>query len=130
MVTELKNRADAIYAAKEKEFTPPIMREVERVVLLRNVDQEWMDTSTPWNSCRTASACGLRPAGPGGGVPPGGFDMFDSMIAAIRENTAKMMLTVRLRKKEAGPQREPGGPKRPAPPLPPLPETAPCRSSR
>ena len=43
VVTELKNRADAIYAAKEKEFTPPIMREVERVVLLRNVDQEWMD---------------------------------------------------------------------------------------
>ena len=35
-----------------------------------------------------------------------GFDMFDSMIAAIRENTAKMMLTVRLRKKEEAPQRE------------------------
>mgnify|MGYP000137515515 CR=1 FL=1 len=62
VVTELKNRADAIYAAKEKEFTPPIMREVERVVLLRNVDQEWMDHIDAWNSCRTASACGLTPS--------------------------------------------------------------------
>ena len=43
VVTELKNKADELYQKKEQEFTSPIMREVERVVLLRNVDQEWMD---------------------------------------------------------------------------------------
>ena len=107
VVTELKNRADAIYAAKEKEFTPPIMREVERVVLLRNVDQEWMDHIDAMEQLQD----GIRLRAYAQQDPVveyrlEGFDMFDSMIAAIRENTAKMMLTVRLRKKEEAPQRE------------------------
>ena len=38
----LKERAEKIYAAREQKFTSPIMREVERVVLLRNVDTKWM----------------------------------------------------------------------------------------
>ena len=104
VVTELKNRADAIYAAKEKEFTPPIMREVERVVLLRNVDQEWMDHIDAMEQLQD----GIRLRAYAQQDPVveyrlEGFDMFDSMIAAIRENTAKMMLTVRLRKKEEAP---------------------------
>ena len=107
VVTELKNRADAIYAAKEKEFTPPIMREVERVVLLRNVDQEWMDHIDAMEQLQD----GIRLRAYAQQDPVveyrlEGFDMFDSMIAAIRENTAKMMLTVRLRTKEEAPQRE------------------------
>ncbi len=107
VVTELKNRADAIYAAKEKEFTPPIMREVERVVLLRNVDQEWMDHIDAMEQLQD----GIRLRAYANQDPVveyriEGFDMFDSMIAAIRENTAKMILTVRLRKKEEAPQRE------------------------
>mgnify|MGYP000205282166 CR=1 FL=1 len=40
---ELQEMARALYEKREQEFTSPIMREVERVVLLRNVDQEWMD---------------------------------------------------------------------------------------
>ena len=107
VVTELKNRVDAIYAAKEKEFTPPIMREVERVVLLRNVEQEWMDHIDAMEQLQD----GIRLRAYAQQDPVveyrlEGFDMFDSMIAAIRENTAKMMLTVRLRKKEEAPQRE------------------------
>ena len=107
VVTELKNRADAIYAAKEKEFTPPFMRGVERVVLLRNVDQEWMDHIDAMEQLQD----GIRLRAYAQQDPVveyrlEGFDMFDSMIAAIRENTAKMMLTVRLRKKEEAPQRE------------------------
>ena len=43
VVEELKKDAAALYEKREQEFTSPIMREVERVVLLRNVDQEWMD---------------------------------------------------------------------------------------
>ena len=107
VATELKNKADAIYQAKEAEFTSPIMREVERVVLLRNVDQEWMDHIDAMEQLQD----GIRLRAYANQDPVveyriEGFDMFDSMIAAIRENTAKMILTVRLRKKEEAPQRE------------------------
>ena len=106
MVTQLKNKADELYQ-KEQEFTSPIMREVERVVLLRNVDQEWMDHIDAMEQLQD----GIRLRAYAHQDPVveyrlEGFDMFDSMIAAIRENTAKMMLTVRLRKKEEAPQRE------------------------
>ena len=107
VVTELKNRADAIYQKKEEEFTSPIMREVERVVLLRNVDQEWMDHIDAMEQLQD----GIRLRAYARQDPVveyrlEGFEMFDGMIATIRENTAKMMLTVRLRKKEEAPKRE------------------------
>ena len=107
VVTELKNKADELYQKKEQEFTSPIMREVERVVLLRNVDQEWMDHIDAMEQLQD----GIRLRAYAHQDPVveyrlEGFDMFDSMIAAIRENTAKMMLTVRLRRKEEAPQRE------------------------
>ena len=129
MATELKNKADAIYQAKEAEFTSPIMREVERVVLLRNVDQEWMDHIDAMEQLQD----GIRLRAYANQDPVveyriEGFDMFDSMIAAIRENTAKMILTVRLRKKEEAPQRS-RWPRRLLRGLPP-PGTRPCRSSR
>ena len=109
------------------------MREVERVVLLRNVDQEWMDHIDAMEQLQD----GIRLRAYAHQDPVveyrlEGFDMFDSMIAAIRENTAKMMLTVRLRKKEEAPQREQVAQEtgtscrgqRPPP------GTRPCRSSR
>ena len=107
VVTELKNKADELYQKKEQEFTSPIMREVERVVLLRNVDQEWMDHIDAMEQLQD----GIRLRAYAHQDPVveyrlEGFDMFDGMIAAIRENTAKMMLTVRLRRKEEAPQRE------------------------
>ncbi len=103
---ELVKRADELYDRKEQEFTSPIMREVERVVLLRNVDQEWMDHIDAMEQLQD----GIRLRAYAHQDPVveyrlEGFEMFDSMIAAIRENTAKMILTVRLRKKEV-PQRE------------------------
>ena len=88
MVTELKNKADELYQKKEQEFTSPIMREVERVVLLRNVDQEWMDHIDAMEQLQD----GIRLRAYAHQDPVveyrlEGFDMFDSMIAAIRENT-------------------------------------------
>ena len=82
------------------------MREVERVVLLRNVDQEWMDHIDAMEQLQD----GIRLRAYAQQDPVveyrlEGFDMFDAMIATIRENTARMVLTVRLRQKEA-PQRE------------------------
>ncbi len=106
VVNELQKKADELYERKEQEFTSPIMREVERVVLLRNVDQEWMDHIDAMEQLQD----GIRLRAYAHQDPVveyrlEGFEMFDGMIAAIRENTAKMILTVRLRKKEAS-QRE------------------------
>ena len=103
---ELQKKAAALYEKKEQEFTPNVMREVERVVLLRVVDQEWMDHIDAMEQLQD----GIRLRAYAQQDPVveyrlEGFDMFDAMIAAIRENTAKMILTVRLRQKEA-PQRE------------------------
>ncbi|RKJ40249.1 preprotein translocase subunit SecA [Acutalibacter sp. 1XD8-33] len=103
---EIWKRAQALYEKREQEFTPQIMREVERVVMLKNVDREWMDHIDAMEQLQD----GIRLRAYAQHDPVveyrlEGFDMFDSMIAAIRENTAKDILTVRLRTKEA-PQRE------------------------
>ena len=55
----LQERASDIYARKEAELGEPLMRELERVMMLRVVDEYWMTTSTPCRSCARASACGL-----------------------------------------------------------------------
>ena len=106
VVEELKKDAAALYEKREQEFTSPIMREVERVVLLRNVDQEWMDHIDAMEQLQD----GIRLRAYGQRDPVveyriEGSDMFDSMNETIRENTAKMILTVRLRTKEP-PKRE------------------------
>lgn len=106
VVSELQKKAQALYERREAEFTPPVMREVERVVLLRNVDQEWMDHIDAMEQLQD----GIRlrayaQQDPVIAYRMEGSDMFDAMISAIREKTAKMVLTVRLRTKEA-PKRE------------------------
>ena len=103
---ELYQKAQALYQQREEAFTPPIMREVERVVMLKSVDQEWMDHIDSMEQLQE----GIRLRAYAQQDPVveyrlEGFDMFDGMIGAIRENTAKMVLTVRLRTKEA-PRRE------------------------
>ena len=103
LITE---RARALYEQREEAFTSPVMREVERVVLLKNVDSEWMDHIDAMEQLQD----GIRLRAYAQQDPVveyrlEGFDMFDAMIAAIRENTAKDILTVRLRTPEA-PQRE------------------------
>ncbi len=55
-------RAQALYEEREQAFTAPVMREVERVVMLKNVTGSGWTTSTLWSSCRTASACGPMPS--------------------------------------------------------------------
>ena len=106
VVAFLKERAEKIYAAREVEFTEPIMREVERTVLLKNVDLQWMDHIDAMNELQK----GIRLRAYAQHDPvveyrTEGFDMFDAMIAAIREDTARMILTVRLKTPEA-PKRE------------------------
>ena len=97
-VEELKKKAHELYEAREAEFGPEIMREMERVILLRNVDQEWMDHIDAMEQLQD----GIRLRAYAQQDPVveyrlEGFDMFDAMIGTIRENTAKMILTFRLR---------------------------------
>ena len=100
------NAAVTTYERKEEAVTSPIMRELERVVLLRVVDEYWMDHIDAMQELRQ----GIRLRAYGQQDPviayrEEGFDMFDAMIDTIRENTARMILTVRLKTPEA-PKRE------------------------
>ena len=102
----LINRAMEIYDAKEKQYGSPMMREIERVVLLKTVDRYWMDHIDNMDELRRGIH--LRAYGQKDPVVLyriEGFDMFDGMIAAIREDTARLMLTVQVRTKEE-PKRE------------------------
>ena len=83
-----------------------VMREIERVVLLRNVDQKWMDHIDAMDELKRGIY--LRSMGQRDPVVEyrfEGFAMFDEMIASIREDTARAILTVRLRDNRQAPQR-------------------------
>ncbi len=102
----LKDRAHEVYAQKEEEIGSPIMRELERVVLLRNVDEKWMDHIDAMQELR--NGIGLRAYGQHDPVVEykrEGFDMFDAMIDAIREDTVRMIYLARVRTQEE-PKRE------------------------
>jgi preprotein translocase subunit SecA len=104
---KLIDRAMEIYAQKEREFTPETMREVERVILLKNVDTKWMDHIDAMSDLKQ----GIYLRSMGGHKDPvveyrhEGFAMYDEMIASIREDTMRMVLTVRVQK-ERPPKRE------------------------
>ena len=104
-VTEiLQNRMEEIYSKREEMFTPEIMRELERVALLKNVDLKWMDHIDAMSDLKQGIY--LRSYAQHDPVVEyriEGFDMFDQMIEAIREDTVKMLMTVRIR---TAPQRE------------------------
>ena len=77
------------------------MRELERVILLHNVDEKWMDHIDAMHELRRG--IGLRAYGqvdPVNAYKAEGFEMFDAMVASIREDTARMMYTFRLRAEE------------------------------
>ncbi len=106
IIQELTDKALNKYQAREEQFGSEIMRELERVVLLRNVDTKWMDHIDAMDELRQGIY--LRSYGQRDPVVEyrlEGFDMFDEMIAAIREDTVKMLMTVQIRREEE-PQRE------------------------
>ncbi len=102
----LLNRAITIYEAKEKDYGSQIMRELERVILLRSVDREWMDHIDAMDDLKRGMH--LRAYGQHNPVTEyrlEGSAMFDDMIARIQENTARGMMLVRVRR-ESEPKRE------------------------
>ncbi|MBR6429223.1 MAG: preprotein translocase subunit SecA [Clostridia bacterium] len=97
----IHSAAGEAYAAREKEFSEAEvdMREVERVMLLRSVDEHWMDHIDAMDQLR--QGIGLRAMGSKDPVIEyrnEGFDMFDEMVAQIRDDTARKLYHVMLRK--------------------------------
>jgi len=91
---------DAIYAAKEAEIGAEQMREVERMILLRVVDNLWMDHIDAMDQLK--SGIGLRAIGqqdPAAAYAKEGFDMFEQMIGAIQEDTVKYCYNVTVETK-------------------------------
>ena len=93
--------AEAFYEAKEAEITTPIMRELERVIMLRVVDEYWMDHIDAMDDLKQ----GIRLQSYGNNNPVDVYkreslDMFEEMIAAIQDETVRRLYSVRLRKDE------------------------------
>ena len=103
----ITDKAKDLYENREKEFGTDIMRELERVVLLKNVDTQWMDHIDAMEELKR----GIRLRAYAQRDPVveyrlEGFDMFDEMIASIRTDTARMILTVRIKHQNEAPKRE------------------------
>ena len=89
------------YEAKETAYTPEVMRELERVVMLRVVDEYWMDNIDAMDDLK--QGIGLRAYGqhdPVVAYKEEGYQMFEAMIAAIREETIRRMFLVRLQSRQ------------------------------
>ena len=98
---QLKEEAVKFYEAKEAEFPQPEMiRELERVVLLKTIDRKWMDHIDDMDQLR--QGIGLQAYGqrdPLVEYKMSGYEMFDAMTDAIREETVKILCHVRVEEK-------------------------------
>ena len=104
---ELYKRGMDILTAKESKYGAQTMRELERICLLRNVDSKWMEHID--NMDQLKQGMGLRGYGQHDPVTEyrvEGFQMFDEMVANIREDAVHMLLTIEVRRPEVQPKRE------------------------
>ena len=98
--------ADRVYTRREQEFgTMPdgtlVIRELERVIMLRVVDEYWMDHIDAMDDLR--QGIGLRAYGnvkPIDAYKQEGFDMFEAMVNGIREEVVRRLFTVRVKKEQ------------------------------
>ena len=96
---QLKEEAVRLYESKEAEFPEAeSIREIERVILLRAIDHKWMDHIDDMEALKQGIGLrGLAQRDPVVEYRMEGFEMFDAMISAIREDTIRMFLTVKVR---------------------------------
>ena len=90
--------AQHTYAVKENAYTPAVMRELERVVMLRVVDEYWMDNIDAMDDLK--QGIGLRAYGqhdPVIAYKEEGYQMFEAMVTAIREETVRRLFLVQVR---------------------------------
>ena len=89
------------YERKEREITPPVMREIERVIMLRVVDEYWMDHIDAMDDLKQ----GIRLQAYGNNDPVDAYkreslQMFEEMISAIQDETVRRLYAVQVRKDE------------------------------
>ena len=103
VTARVQEMANAVYDAREQAFGTgpngaPLMRELERVIMLRVVDEYWMDHIDAMDELKRG--IGLRGYGqtkPIDAYKQEGFDMFEAMVRGIREETVRRLFTVRVR---------------------------------
>ena len=98
VIESVYNLALRTYEKKEAAYTPQIMRELERVVMLRVVDEYWMDNIDAMDDLK--QGIGLRAYAqhdPVVAYKAEGYEMFQAMISAIREETIRRLFLVQLR---------------------------------
>ncbi len=99
-------RARAVYALREQtlgsnEQGVPLMRELERVVMLRVVDEYWMDHIDAMQDLRRGiSLRGFGAIKPIDAYKKEGFDMFEAMNNGIKDELVRRIYTVRVRKEQ------------------------------
>ena len=105
VIAEVEEKAHNKYEEKEKDFGEKTLRELERVVMLKIVDERWMDHIDAMDELK--DGIGLRAYGQKDPVVQyriEGFDMFDQMIADIQLNVVKILMNAR--KREGTPSRQ------------------------
>ncbi len=106
IINMLTERALDFYEKKEQNIGSEVLRELERVVLLKIVDTKWMNHIDDMEELK--KGIGLRAYGQKNPVVEyryEGFEMFDAMIDAIREDTVRLLFTIQVKNDEA-PKRE------------------------
>ena len=98
---ELKQKAVKLYEAKETEFPEPEMiREAERVILLKVIDRKWMSHIDDMDQLR--QGIGLQAYGqrdPLVEYKLNGYEMFDAMTEGVREDTVKLLMHLKIEQK-------------------------------
>ena len=99
IIEELKKQAHAKYTQKEEEIEPEQLREIERVVMLKVVDQKWMEHIDAMDELR--KGIGLQGWGQKDPVVQyriTGTEMFDEMVEAIKVDVVKLLMNLRQQK--------------------------------
>jgi preprotein translocase subunit SecA len=98
----LTEKAFKIYELREKEFTSPLMRQIETMIVLRVVDREWKDNLRRLDELK--QGIGLRAYGQKDPLMEYHFEahnMFQDMVSSIKEEVVKFIYKVRIKKEEA-----------------------------
>ncbi len=107
IIDKLVNRALDFYKQKEEKIGSEVLRELERVILLKIVDIKWMAHIDDMEELR--KGIGLRSYGQKNPVVEyrfEGFEMFDAMVESIREETIRLLFTIQIKPNEQAPKRE------------------------
>ncbi len=107
IIDMLQERALAIYEKREEDLGHDLLREIERVVLLKVVDTKWMAHIDDMDELKRGIT--LRSYGQRNPVVEyrmEGFEMFDAMVDSIREDTVRTLFTIQVRREGQAPKRE------------------------